>query len=361
MSTCWNDRPLGDLCAMPTFSPMKSIGASSRSPSPITIVPSIGTVSMTRRMASTATASEWCRSPCPIVWAHAMAASSTTRRKSSERSESSIRRQLAAGWPVRPVAEQVIGLHQFVNLTRAFVDHRTLAVAIKTPHRVLVRVSVRAVNLHGIGGRALGGDSREPFRESRFPGVAPAGVLQPSRTHPEQPRRLIVGFHLREHFFHELVGADFGAKGFPLLRVAHARVAACADEARCASRNGIPSLIQREHRDLEALTLATDQVFLRHVDFVHLKQTGVAGQNSPLFFQGAARESLERAFDDERADAVRVALLLLLQIAPREDEEVVRNVGERNPHLLAGDDKSIALLDGDGLNAARIASCRRLG
>ena len=30
---------------MPTFSPMYSIGASSRSPSPMTIVPSIGTVS----------------------------------------------------------------------------------------------------------------------------------------------------------------------------------------------------------------------------------------------------------------------------------------------------------------------------
>jgi hypothetical protein len=34
---------------------MYSIGASSRSPSPITIVPSIGTVSSAVRMASTAT------------------------------------------------------------------------------------------------------------------------------------------------------------------------------------------------------------------------------------------------------------------------------------------------------------------
>src|SRR5258705_4887255 len=115
------------------------------------MVPSIGTESITRRIASTATASDLCRSPCPIVWAHAIAASSTTRRKSSERSESSIGRQLAAGWPVCPVAEQVIGLHQFVNLTRAFVDHRTLAIAIKTADAVLVRVAIRAVNLHGIG------------------------------------------------------------------------------------------------------------------------------------------------------------------------------------------------------------------
>ena len=84
--------PLMSLaCAMPTFSPMYSIGASSRSPSPITIVPSIGTVSITRRIASTATWSDLWRSPCPIVWAQAMAACSTTRRNSSERSESRLK------------------------------------------------------------------------------------------------------------------------------------------------------------------------------------------------------------------------------------------------------------------------------
>src|SRR4029453_6299940 len=104
-----------------------------------------------------------------------MAASSTTRRKSSERSESSIGRQLAAGWPVGPVAQDVIGLHQFVNLTRAFVDHRPLAVAIKTPHGVLVRVAIRAVNLHGIRRCALRRNSREPFREARFLRIAPPG------------------------------------------------------------------------------------------------------------------------------------------------------------------------------------------
>src|SRR5215470_6210856 len=110
-----------------------------------------------------------------------MAASSTTRRKSSERSESSIGRQLAAGWPVCPVPEQVIGLHQFVNLTRAFVDHRTLAVAIKTPDGVLVRIAIRTVNLHRIRRGALRRHGREPFREPRFFRVAATGVLQPSR------------------------------------------------------------------------------------------------------------------------------------------------------------------------------------
>src|SRR4051812_46872816 len=72
----------------PTFSPMYSIGASSRSPSPMTMVPRIGTVSMVRRMASTATWSACFRSPCPMVCAEAIAASSTTRTNSSASSNS---------------------------------------------------------------------------------------------------------------------------------------------------------------------------------------------------------------------------------------------------------------------------------
>src|SRR4051812_5989302 len=104
----------------------------------MTMVPSIGTESISWRIASTATASDLCLSPWPIVWAQAMAACSTTRRKSSERSESSIGRQLAASRTIGPVAEQVIGLHQLVNFTGALVNHGALAVAIEAAHRVFV-------------------------------------------------------------------------------------------------------------------------------------------------------------------------------------------------------------------------------
>ena len=70
----------------PTRSPMYSIGASSRSPSPMTIVPSMRTSSSVRRIASTAAWSDPSRSPWPIVCAHAMPACSTTRSSSSDRS-----------------------------------------------------------------------------------------------------------------------------------------------------------------------------------------------------------------------------------------------------------------------------------
>jgi hypothetical protein len=48
-----------------------------------------------------------------------------------------------------------------------------------------------------------------------------------------------------------------------------------------------------------------------------------------------ARKAFERTLDDERAEARRIAPLLLLGIGPGDNEEVVRDVGERDPRLLA--------------------------
>src|SRR5580704_10163374 len=74
---------------VPTFSPMKSIGASSISPSPITTVPSIGKLPSSRRMASTAAWSDFFSAPRPRKRAAATAARSVTRTISMERTRSS--------------------------------------------------------------------------------------------------------------------------------------------------------------------------------------------------------------------------------------------------------------------------------
>src|SRR5439155_1689707 len=60
------------------------MGASSRSPSPMTTVPRIAIASISWRIDSVATWSECRRSPCPIVRAQATAATSHTRRKSRD-------------------------------------------------------------------------------------------------------------------------------------------------------------------------------------------------------------------------------------------------------------------------------------
>ena len=90
-------RPSG-RCRLPTFSPMNSIGASSRSPSPITTVPSIGSLLSSRRMASTAAWSAAFSSPRPRRRAEATAARSVTRTSSRVR----MRSMIWPGWTVMP-------------------------------------------------------------------------------------------------------------------------------------------------------------------------------------------------------------------------------------------------------------------
>src|SRR5579871_4399753 len=132
-----------------------------------------------------------------MVWAQAMAACSTTRRNSRERSEcmwlsvgqgtvsasvtvsvsvsvlvsvtvpvsvsiaapaarsGGVRREFASRRAIVAVAEQVVGLHDRVNLTRALVDDRAFAVAVETADGILVRVAVGAVDLDGVARRPL--------------------------------------------------------------------------------------------------------------------------------------------------------------------------------------------------------------
>src|SRR6266850_4596942 len=66
-----------------------------------------------------------------------------------------VRRQLAPRRPVSAVAEQVIGLHEFVDFARAFVDDRALAVPVEAAHGVLVGVTVGPVDLNRISRGAL--------------------------------------------------------------------------------------------------------------------------------------------------------------------------------------------------------------
>src|SRR5262249_25404155 len=158
--------------------------------------------------------------------------------------------QLAPRGPVGAVAEQVIGLHHFVNLAGALVDDRPLAVAIKAPRGIFVGIAVGAVHLHAVAGGALGRDRGEPLPEPRLARLAAAGILEEPGAHPQQARRLVIALHLRDHFLHQLVLADLDAEGLALERVLNAGVAARADEARGPGRDRVAPLVEREHRDL---------------------------------------------------------------------------------------------------------------
>ena len=248
-----------------------------------------------------------------------------------------------------------------MDLARAFVDDRAFGVSIVAPDGIFIRVSVGAVYLHGIRRRALGRDRRKPFRQAGLSRIALPCVLQPRRSQPQQPRRLIVGFHLRDHFLDELVLADLDAERLSLARVFRAGIAARADEAGRAGRDRQPSLIERKHRNLESFARLADEVVLGHLDAIHVEEARVAGEDAPLLRQRPARKSLEAALDDERAQARRIFLPLLVEIGPGNHQKRVGHVGQRDPHLLAVQHVAIAALLGRRLDAARIAAGRRLG
>src|SRR5271168_3280736 len=81
----------------PIFSPLNSIGALSFSPSPMTTIPSMGTLDRTVRMASTAAASAPSLSPRPIQRLAAIAAASVTRTRSMARLRSGAWRDVTTG------------------------------------------------------------------------------------------------------------------------------------------------------------------------------------------------------------------------------------------------------------------------
>src|SRR6202161_3205595 len=81
----------------PIFSPLKSIGALSFSPSPMTTIPSIGTLERTVRIASTAAPSAPSLSPPPIHPLAASAAASVTRTRSMARFRSGAWRDVTTG------------------------------------------------------------------------------------------------------------------------------------------------------------------------------------------------------------------------------------------------------------------------
>src|SRR5262249_19179191 len=227
-------------------------------------------------------------------------------------------RQLAARRAIRPVAQDVIGLHQLMNLTRAFVDDRALAVPEESAHGVLIGIPIGAMDLYRIACRTLRGDRGEPLCQPCLSRVPLPVVLQPAGAQPQQAGSLIVRLHLRDHFLHELVLADFDAEGLAIFRVADARIAARSNEAGGTGRDCEAALVEREHRDLEALARPANEILSGDLDVLHLEEPRIARENAPFLLQSSARKALERPLDDERTDAGGIAQLFLLEIAPRE-------------------------------------------
>src|SRR6185436_12600458 len=123
---------------------------------------------------------------------------------------------------------------------------------------------VRAVNLDRHRSSFLTSRRSLPLRQTRRLGVRFALVLQPAGAQPQQVTHLIVGFHLRDLLLYELVIRDASAKRFALVCISDRSVTRGAYDSSSSGRNRVTSLLERKHRDLEALALFADHVLLRH-------------------------------------------------------------------------------------------------
>ena len=245
-----------------------------------------------------------------------MAACSTTRRNSSERSES-IRSSGRRSQRRSSTSSSLRVLHGRQLAARRPIGRDSRAgsrPASACGSRACLRRSPRPCSCGRSGRPDTRPSSRwrrgsAPRRRPRAPTPTVANHLaspvsrvlrrplffsQPG-AQPEQPRRLIVRLHLRDHFLDELVlrrsRRRTSSRSFAYF---DARVAAGADQAGRAGRHRVAALVEREHRDLEAFARPGRAVLLGHLDVVHLEEAGVAREDAPLLLHRAAGESLER-------------------------------------------------------------------
>src|SRR5438067_8472776 len=161
----------------PTSSPLKSIGALSFSPSPITTTPRIATLSRTKRIASTAAWSASSLSPRPIQRAAAIAAASVTRTSSIAMLRSGACRALIGSHPFRRVDPDEAEAASDDSLRRAAkAEPECLLLALE--HAVLVVEAMEVVgDADRVGGHALGATLHEGVGDDRRQPGAPLHEL----------------------------------------------------------------------------------------------------------------------------------------------------------------------------------------
>src|SRR5439155_23441428 len=208
------------------------------------------------------------RPPCPVK---------TSGFDGCELGEALSGQRRAAQRSVFPVAQEVVGLDEGVELARALVDHGGFRVAHVALDRELVRITVGPVDLDRIERRLDGMVGGEPLRQARLTGVAQPLVLQPSGAPHEEPASLDPAGHGRKHLLDQLVTPDLLAERAPFRGVLDARVEARLGETHGPCRDRVATLIDGTHGDREALALLPETILERDADVIEGDRAGVPG------------------------------------------------------------------------------------
>ena len=171
--------------------------------------------------------------------------------------------------------------------------------------------------------------------------------------------RLGAADHVAQHLLHHLELADRLLEDDALPGVARRDVDAGLREADRARGDAEAAVLDRVHRDLEALALLADEGVLRHP---HLVEDELAGRERPeavLVLERMRGHALGVGIDDEGADALAARLLVGSEVG--EGEVVARDVEEADPHLRAADHVVVAVPPAGRVHVGDVGARPRLG
>ena len=234
----------------------------------------------------------------------------------------------------------------------ALVDNCAAAVAQVTLQVILVAETIRAVHLDGLVGGLEGGLGGEFLGIRGLQGRALAEVLHPTDLPAQKARNFVILRHLGDFLLDKLVIANRFAKSHPLAGVSAAGRQRGADNAYCARRHGVASVVESRHGDFEALALLADAVFKRHAHILEGDPAGRTGAHTQFAMQVAARHAGAVQVNQEGGQALRG--FGSRRIAAGRHQGVISQPGQRNPHLFTVQDVGIAIPAGGGLHGGHV-------
>src|SRR6185503_5092652 len=123
----------------------------------------------------------------------------------------------------------------------------------------------------------------------------------------EQTRHLIVGFHLGNFLFYQLMVGDLSAEGFALVGVSDRSIPRCPNYSSRARSHREPSLLESKHCDLKAFTFLTDEVFFRHSHVLQTEIAGVAGPDAQLCVNRSRGKTLHASLNNKARHSGMIA------------------------------------------------------
>ena len=197
----------------------------------------------------------------------------------------------------------------------------------------------------------------EELGHGRFHAETPAGVLLPRGLAHQQPRRVYLRAHVREHELDGLELRNGVAEGHALLRVLQRRLERALGNAHGLRPDADAPAVERRERHLVAFALVADAVFLRHGAIRKDQLAARRRADAQLLLFLAHLEARRALFHHQRGDA----LFALGRVGVHVDDGRIRRAAVGDPGLRAVEHIGVALLHRPGLQRRGVRAGLRFG